>query len=400
MNHRISLRCDRKARGTGCFVLICLSVSCRLLLSAQTPDDVKPDKKANPQSTVLPLSLRYEDPKTYPIGTKQSAIIGDFKCGADGTIFLPMIDDATALANEAKGIGPPVDRMHRFLVTGLTPSGNVVQFAHTDIAGLRDFVPEIRYFVSASRVYTLERADIYDPADPTKDLGRAHVILIYDYKGVYQSAVRLEPGLNPINVAAFPSGDILVVSLDKLNQTTRLLIFDQAGRPVKELKLFDDDYALKLQLEDKADKSVTASDSAWTHLSLAHWVPFGENLLMSPSLGPLPLIEISENGVVRSTALSLPDNALVSGIFESGDNDKVYHVVANVATPAPGGDGQKSLSIPSEIDDIHPGDGTILKRVKFARGLMPACVSDDTYTFVSPREDDGKLQVIRATAIH
>ena len=309
-----------------------------------------------------------------------------------------MIDDAAPLANEGKGTGPRVDRMHRFLVTGLTPSGNVVQFAHTDIPGLRNFIPEIRYFVSASRVYTLESADIYDPVDPTKTLGRAHVILIYDYEGAYKGMVRLEPGLNPLNIAAFPSGDILVVALDKLNQTTRLLIIDQAGRPVKELKLFDDDYARKLQLGEKAEKSASAIRSVWTQLSVAHWVPFGENLLMSPSLGRLPLIEIDEDGIVRSTNVTLPDNASISGILES--SDKIYHVVGSQAIPAAGLSSQESFFNPTEIDDIYPGDGTILKRVKFAHGLRPVCVQGDSYTLVSPREDDGKLQIIRGTVIH
>ncbi len=402
MYKRHNVDCLRILTRTVFLLCICLLISCHLSGWAQSKGDAISGEKTDVQSTVLPLSLRYDEPKTYPIGTKHSAVIGDFKCGSDGTIFLPMINDYTPLASEANGTGPRVGRTGRFLVTGLTPSGNVVQFAHTDIPGLRNFVPEIRYFVSSSRVYTLESAEMYDPADPTKDLGRAHVILIYDYKGAYQGVVRLDPGPNPVNIAAFPSGDLLVVSLDKLNQTTRLLIFDQAGRPVKELRLFDEDYMLKLQLGDKAEKWPSPRDPAWDQLALAHWVPFGENLLMSPTLAHLPLIEINENGVVRSTNVSLPDNASISGIFES--SDKIYHVVVSqpnqVQASKDDPPGQKNGLFATEIDDIFPGDGSILKRVKFVRGLVPACIRDDSYTFVSPRGDDGKLQTIRGTVIH
>jgi hypothetical protein len=313
-----------------------------------------------------------------------------------------MLEDPTAFNKEASHTGPATDRTHRFLVTALTPSGDVVRFAHTDIPGLRNFYPDVRYFVSSSRVYTLERAAIYDPADPAKSLDRIHLILIYDYQGAYKGVVRLKPGLNPITIAAFPSGDILVVSLDKLNQTTRLLIFDQAGRPVKELKLFDEDYALKLQLGGQAGTPSSVVDSIWTHLALAHWIPFGDDLLMSPDRAKLPLIEIDENGVVRSTNVTLPNNASVGGVFES--SDRIYHVLATqvnqVQASANDSPGQKTFFIPTEIDDINPGDGAILQRVKFARGLMPACVGDESYTFVSPREDDGRLQTIRATVIH
>ncbi|MGA2539127.1 MAG: hypothetical protein ABSF53_24180 [Terracidiphilus sp.] len=296
--------------------------------------------------------------------------------------------------------------MQRFLVTALTPSGDVVRFAHEGIPGLRNFFPELRYFVSSSRVYTLEAAEIYDPANPDQKIGLAHLIFIFDYKGAFQGFVRLEPGLNPINIAAFSSGDILVVSLDKLNQTTRLLIIDPAGRLVKELKLFDEDYALKLQLGGQVESPDSASDrkTLWNALALAHWMPFGENLLMSPSEAHLPLIELNENGVVRSTNVVLPDNATIGGIFES--SDRIYHVLATTkqvnqtqtstgASPA----GQ-TYFIPTEIDDINPGDGSIMKRVKFARELRPACVRDESYTFVSPRGDDGRLQTIRGTVIH
>ena len=398
MNRRDEVYCLRRLGGAVSPVASCLLIACCLSAAAQSAADLKSKEKADAPNAVVPLSLRYEEPKTYPIGTKRSAILGDLRCGSDGTIFLVMIDDAAPLANEGNGSGPAVDRMHRFLVTALTPSGDVIQFAHTDIPGLRDFVPEIRYFVSPSRVYTLEFADRYDPADPAKVLGRAHLILIYDYKGAYQGAITLEPGLNPLNIAAFPSGDVLVVSLDKLNQTTRLLVFDEAGRPVKELKLFDEDYALKLQLGAKADNSASARQSVWTHLSVAQWVPFGENLFMSPILGPLPLIEISENGVVRSIDAALPDNGMISGVMES--SDKVYHVIASQMTSAADANGQKPFLTPAEIDDIYPGDGTVLKRVKFARGLRPACVGDDSYTFVSPREEDGRLQIIRGIVVH
>ncbi len=232
------------------------------------------------------------------------------------------------------------------------------------------------------------------------------MILIYDYKGASQGVVRLEPGLNPINIAAFSSGDILVVSLDKLNQTTRLLIFDPAGRPVKELKLFDEDYASKLGLAEQGDAPDAGSGhkSLWNALALAHWMPFGENLLMSSNQAHLPLIEINENGVVRSTNVILPDNTTIGGTFES--SDRIYHVLASATqviqtqTSANASPAGQTFFTPTEIDDINPGDGTILKRVKFTRGLSPACVRDESYTFVSPRGDDGRLQTIRGTVVH
>ncbi|HKF48495.1 MAG TPA: hypothetical protein VKB38_14120 [Terracidiphilus sp.] len=356
------------------------------------------------QTTILPLSLRYDDPKAYPIGTKQSAIIGDFKCGSDGSIFLIMLDDSAAFNKEIEGGSNP-DSGNRFHVTELTPSGGVVRFTHTQdkTPGLRNFAPEVRYFVSSSRIYSLERAEVFDPADPGPILGHAHLIEIYGYDGDYKGIIRLEAGLDPLTIAAFPSGDILVVSLDKLNQTTRLLVFDQKGSPVTELRLFDENYTSKLKLGDKAGTPSFTPSSISTKLALAHWVLFGENLLMSPTMGSnLPLIELNESGVVRSTNVAWPENVYLTGILES--SDKIYHVVGGerkqLENSGSDSNDPKFSYIPNEIDDINPGDGTILKRVKFASGLWPVCAQDDTYTFLSPRDEDGRLQVTRGTVTH
>ena len=331
-------------------------------------------------------------------------MIGDFKCGSDGTAFLPLLENAAQINARSHGELNPHSRLLFLLdLTALTPSGSLIRFTHGDMPGLRNFLPTLRYFVSSSRVYVLEYAEVYDPADSAKTLGRAYFILIYDYKGEFKGYVRLDPGLYPINIAAFPSGDILVVSLDQLNQTTRLMIVDEAGRPVKELKLFDEDYGLQLQRGEKGKTPHAVMESIQMQLALSKWVPFGDDLLMAPSLANLPLIEINENGVVRSINVTLPDHeSRITGVITS--NDGIYHVVASTPDPikpsASNPPGQKVGYFATEIDNIYPGDGSILSRAKFAHGLNPVCIDGDSYMFVSTRAEDGKLQTIRGTVIH
>lgn len=383
---------------------ICLLLSSGPKSLSQSPGDNKqPSGTKDFVSNVLPLKLSYDKPRTYPVGTKQSLIISDFKCGSDGTVFVPMLDDYGAVLNELHG-GPRVDRAHQMLVTALTPAGDVVRFAREGIPGLRNFLPEARYFVSSSRVYTLETADIYDEANPSETLGRAHLILIYDYKGAYQGMIRLEPGLNPINIAAFPSGNIVVVSLDKLNQTTRLLIIDSRGQVENELKLFDEDYTSKLQPADKTSTE-DRNQRPWQELALAEWAPFGDDLLLAPHQAQLPLIDMNESGIVRSTTAVLPDGASVGSLLSS--DDKIYHVVVgHLESNTSQTNASRASTEPSkiykddEIDDINPGDGAVLKRVEFAHGLIPVCVLGDDYTFIAPRDEDGRLQIIRGTVVH
>ena len=97
------------------------------------------DGPAQAETDSVPLELRYGEPKTYPVGTKRSIIIGDFKCGSDGTVFLPMMDDSTPLLNAAEHPGQTVDREHSAFVTALGPSGSVVRFLPGKIPGLKKF---------------------------------------------------------------------------------------------------------------------------------------------------------------------------------------------------------------------------------------------------------------------
>ena len=385
---------------------ICLSLFGPLMSLAQSPPAEKvSDDAAQTENDLIPLELRYGAPKTYPTGAKRSIIFGNFKCGSDGTVFLPMMDDSTPLLNAAEHPGQTVDREHSAFVTALGPSGSVVRFLPGKIPGLRNFVPELRYFVSPSKVYTLEMAKICDESDPQKTLGRAHLIFIFDYKGAQQGVIRLDPELNAVNIAAFASGDLLVVSVNKWNQTTRLLILDSKGRRMDELSLFDEDYMQKLQpsvKEKKADPE--ANERASRQLALSKWVPFGDNLLVAPTAAQLPLIEVNENGIARTTTANLPRGVVIGALLAS--NDKVYHVLAGHLKPddpqateagPPGAPGATFIS--DEIDDINPGDGTLLRRINFAHGLSPACAQDEHYTFITPREDDGKLQLIHGTVI-
>lgn len=370
--------------------------------SAQLPNHAKDGPRTDP----VPLSLRYDEPKIYPVGSKQSVIISDFRCGSDGTVFFPMIDDSRLLLKEMNGAR--IGRSLHILLTALTPSGDVIRFANQNIPNLRNIVPEVRYFVSSSRIYILERAERYDEADPKEFLGFVQIIQIYDYRGISQGVIELAPQLNPINIAAYPSGDVLVVSLDKLNQTTRLLIFDSAGRPVKELRLFDNDYMSNSPLAGTAENQNSAGGNlpSWSKLALSQWVPFGDDLLLAPNQSPrLPLIEVNESGIVRVTTAAMPKDAVIGALLSSDDRD--YHILVGHLQPIPPVPSarvpqasQKSVFTANEIDDIFPGDGTVLKRVKFAHGLMPVCVRDDTYTFVTPRDEDGRLQLVRGTVIH
>jgi len=137
----------------------------------------------------------------------------------------------------------------------------VVRFVPQNIPGYRNLFSLARYFVSDSGVYVLEMADKIDPSDYRKTIGRSYLIDVFDYKGKLEHTVFLEPGVNPFNLAAFESGDILVLSLDNLNHATRFLLFDPAGRPESELRLLDEDFGTRRKPRAGSTRRMTARRS-------------------------------------------------------------------------------------------------------------------------------------------
>lgn len=117
------------------------------------------------------------------------------------------------------------------------------------------------------------------------------------------------------------------------------------------------------------------------------------------------MLEISERGVVRSTTVALPKGASIGTLLPS--NEKKLNVVAGHFETVPmrsstssGSGSEASIFKDDEIEVIDPNDGSVLRRIKFAQGLMAVCEQDETYTFVSPRDEDGKLQIVRGTVVH
>jgi len=383
-----------------------LSMCSPVSASAQGADTSTPGPAAVHSDTSIPtpLKLHFDSPVTFPVGTKQSAIFGDFKCGTDGSIFLPISENVS----QSVPPGGVLNVAPSMRIVALAPSGDVVRFTSQDIPGYR-VSSSLRYFVSHSHVYALELADKLDPADPQKTIGRSHLIQVFGRKGELTQSIFLEPDVHPVNIAAFESGEILVFSVDELNKTTRPLLFDSAGRPESELKLFDSDFGSQLNSVAKGENGFYSSHDAEALsrlLALASLAPHGENLLLATSQANLPVLELNQHGLVRATTLALPPGATLGSLLPSDDG--LLHAVVgefrsiptSSSTPESSAGGVRGFFY-TEVDEFYPQDGSLLRRISLpSPAPAPVCAIDGTYMFFAPREEDGKLQLIRATPVH
>ena len=385
-------------------LLLCFPAVC----TAQEHQSLPQSPGSVPTNTPLPvpLKLHFSDPVTFPFGSKKSVIFSDFKCDSDGSIYLPIAEDVSMLSPDGSG-GNPASPM----IVALTPSGSVVPFAPQGMYGFRNIVSLLRYFVSNSHVYVLEMGDKIDPSDGRKVIGRFHLLQVFDHKGEPTKTIILEPGLDPINLAAFDSGEILIFSLDRLNHTTRLLLLDDSGRRESELSLFDSDLSTKLDLAAKSQNGFYASediDALSRLLGLASLIPREDNVMLTASKVNLPELELNQHGVVRTISLALPAGTTIESLLPSDDG--LLHAVVGTFRPMVPSDtagtpkgsfGESAIFSPTEIDVFYPQDGSLVRRISLEaeEAPQPTCAMNGSYTFLAPREEDGKLQLIRATPI-
>jgi hypothetical protein len=334
------------------------------------------------------LSLDYEKPVTYALGSKTSGLTADFKSGSDGSIFVEMV-----------GLEGPTRGFH---IYRLKPSRDAVRLGEPNVEGLSSFSLPASYFVTSSKTYVLRQATIVDLSSQISSTASIYVVVVYDGDGSIQNVVRLDPDIHPVSVGAFGSGDLLVLSVDKLNHSTRLLKFDTEGRLLGELRLFDEDYGAKLALGPKA---TPAKVGAYLERMLANaqFLPVGDNILIVPIQTRLPLLEINEHGVVRSTQLALPAGKSLSAVVPSDDG--MLHVQLDQSSgdayALSDDDFAKGKTVAYQADpciyDFNASDGSLVDRVSFAKELIPLRKDGADFIFLTTRPEDGHLQVVKGS---
>jgi len=127
---------------------------------------------------------------------------------------------------------------------------------------------------------------------------------------------------------------------------------------------------------------------------------------MAASQANLPVLEFNQHGLVHATTLDLPPGATLGSLLPGDDGLLHVLVGAQRLLPPPPSEtapaspaNEQRVFTPTEIDEFHPQDGSLVRRISVGVGPMPACEVNGSYLFLTPREEDGKLQLIRATPI-
>ncbi len=366
------------------FGLFCVSAFCAPAQNA--------DKTASSTETPVPsYTLEFGKPQKTGLGEGGTAMSGLHVCDEDGTVFLEIRD------NQSNGMG-------LMALYSLDRAGQLIRFSPGHLPGYTDEISHpVRFFASETRVVALVYASpVKTSLSDSPPDHQVELALIYDRKGTLQKAVRLpDDGLQVRTVGLYESGNLLAIGADNRDHSARLLVVDESGRTIREIRLADDDYNLsKNAKQDQMLSSVIRNKSG--ALEMMQIVPHGQNLLLIPVFTRQPIIEVNEYGIVRVYPLQIPDGFFLGELLSLGKRDWSFETSGGgFKEPKENEEPPKMFLIkPGPVLDFDPSDGSVLRKIEKSADdsrVVLVCEQDREYTALTTDRTDGGLEVLKAS---
>lgn len=348
---------------------------------AQSPDDEIPR-----------FTLDFGEPQQTALGSNPAVMLANTACRADGTLFIGISD------------GSPGDPSIRFpSLHSLDPAGQVVRFETSHLAGYSDqsIYWSGKFFAGEHWVVTLVSATPQNSEDKVAP-APVQLALIYDHKGAFQRAVQLPDGVQIAAIGAYDSGELLIIGSSANNKLARLLVVDADGDIDRELRLFDEDYNLKQHAkEDQLLSGVEQNKAgALTDMDI---LPYGQDLLLFPSLTRQPVVEVNEHGIVRVYSLQVPKGFFLSSMLSMSGYTWKIATVSNHIEPAKSADSgppQAYALTNGPVFEFDPSSGAVLRRIdtpKDAPGNSLVCEYDGQYTALTTDPKNGRFELLKAS---
>ena len=340
-------------------------------LHAQTP---KPTAVATTQYPVPTVMLSFGSPQPTPLGKKGSVMLGNTTCTPDGALFMMMM------------AVPPATEMD-YALHSLTGATEDVRYAASPVPGYKGVSLGPDYFAGDNGVAILGGAVSLDNPMAEDKRGKwVNLALIYDRKGTLEHAVPIPQDVDAKSIGMYGSGDLLVITKDSVRNRLRLLVLDKDGDIKSELSLFDYDYDAG-QVTGKKRPLAKVLDGA----DLIQMVPDGDNLLLVPTSTAATVIEVNEQGVVRTTDLQLPPGYLIHSLLSVNG---AYWTVSTYGDAKIDKDSVDLRNGP--IFQFNSFDGSLLRRIDAPEKLNNniICAHDGEFTAMTTDKDTGRLEML------
>ena len=340
------------------------------------------------EETIPGYTLEFGKPQKTTLGGPGSVMSAMHACSEDGTVFVEVRDSQS-------------DGMGLMALHSLDGAGQSIRFSPGHLPGYTNEMP-VRFFADENRVVALAYATPVkaNPSGPTPD--DVKLALIYDRKGALQKAVPLsEDGLQVSAVGLYKSGNLLAVGADNRNHSARLLVVDEDGETIREIRLFDEDYNLRKHArEDQLLSEVLQNKSG--ALGMMEIIPHGQNLLLLPTDTRQPIVEVNEYGIVRVYPLQMPDGLFLGEPLSISKQGWIFETLRGGLKEPEKNElkGEVFVLASGPVLVFDPSDGSVLRKIDKpadSSGAVLVCEHDGEYTALTTDKTDGSLEVLKAS---
>ena len=359
--------------------------ACIRLLCAQTTATLD-------SATLTPTidGLPFADAERFWSDPPTPYFYGPLGCTSDGSVFIYSVVDAnlvpvgrrrpasSAPISYTQSLKPPlVTDNTPMQLEVIEPTGRLWDFDVTHIDDLHGILPSRSYDVDENGVDLLMSAVPGKIGVETDGL-RGKFVAHFNREGQYLGAAPLHlPGLNPLKLAAFPNGDLLIFAVDEVNAVPRLLRYSQqteAAAPYEpEVAFADRNDAMPPSLPKYPPP--TSAQLARAQLEAAvlntQMVHRRDAIFVLQMNAGSPLYEVYANGSIRSIELPRIEGFTADSMIPS--DELLYIRYREAGTVSAQGDQALLL-------ELNPTSGEEVQRIRLNHLSLwsVACVQNRT----------------------
>jgi hypothetical protein len=242
----------------------------------------------------------------------------------------------------------------------IEPTGQLWTFDVTHIDDLRSIVPSRSYDVAANGVDFLMSA-IPGKIGVDAQGKRGNFVARFNREGQYLGATPLQlPGLNPLKLATFPNGDLLIFAADEVDAAPQLLLYSQRTHAIMRYQP-DAPFAagndamppsFAKNAQPAGEQLARAQlDAAVLNTQMVHRK---DAILVLQMNAGSPLFEAFANGSIRSIDLPKVEGFTADSLIPS--DELLYVRYRRVGTES--GKGDEAL-----ILEVNPTSGEEMRRI-------------------------------------
>ncbi|RXS97189.1 hypothetical protein [Silvibacterium dinghuense] len=222
-------------------------------------------------------------------------------------------------------------------------------------------------------------------------------MLVFDRQGGFVKSIELHLSFTPYHFAVLRSGDFVMTGVDEGNKVPKAAVVSTGGEVIAYVDMgleTQDAYAKSYgqislgaaaDAADAASRAVTgiSRNDDMSKLGLQQLIPAGDDVLLLSPFTALPVIEVGDAGVVRTTKIQTPKGMRVDGLIAGGSRWLV------MLTGGP-------LAQRYSYYEVSSSTGEVLRKYEMPEKFEPVCATEESLIGFTAGTGDrkGKMELL------